>query len=68
MFKNGKKKLRSPLKDRALRNPGEGLAEKINRLQTEDIGPYLMVGVMFVFLAVLEWARFNLILVLIVLA
>ncbi|MEJ2725530.1 MAG: nuclease-related domain-containing protein [Deltaproteobacteria bacterium] len=52
--------MRSPLKDRALRNPGEGLVEKINRLQTEDTGPYLMVGVMFVFVAVLEWARFSL--------
>jgi len=51
---------RSPLKARALRNPGEFLGEEIRRLQTEDMDPYLLVGMMFVFMAVLEWARYFL--------
>ena len=60
MSNNGKSMKRSPLKNRALRNPGEYLGEEIKRLQTEDIDPYLMVGVIFVLMAVLEWARFLL--------
>ena len=57
MSKQGDKKTRSPLKARALRNPGEYLGEEIVRLQTEDAFPYLAVGVVFGFMAVFEWAR-----------
>jgi hypothetical protein len=57
MIDNGK---RSPLKARALRNPGEYLGEEIKRLQNEDIGSYIMVGMVFAFLAVFEWIRFLL--------
>jgi hypothetical protein len=55
MINKGK---RSPLKARALRNPGEYLGEEIKRLQTVDIGSYVAVMMMFVFLAVLEWIRY----------
>jgi hypothetical protein len=60
MFNQGEKTTRSPLKARALRNPGEYLGEEIKRLQTEDIGPYVAVGTVFVLMAVLEWIRFFL--------
>jgi hypothetical protein len=51
---------RSPLKARPLRNPGEYLAEEIKRLQNEDIGSYIMAGMIFVLLSVFEWIRFFL--------
>jgi hypothetical protein len=57
MFEEGNEKTRSPLKARALRNPGESLGEEIGRLQTEDAFPYFAVGVVFGFMAVFEWAR-----------
>ena len=59
-IEQGEKRTRSPLKAPPLRNPGQYLGEEIKRLQTEDIGPYLMVGVIFGVMAVLEWARFVL--------
>jgi hypothetical protein len=58
MIAQGNKATRSPLKARALRNPGEYLGEEIKRLQTEDIGSYIMAGMIFVFAAVSEWVRF----------
>jgi hypothetical protein len=58
MFEQRNKTTRSPLKAPPLRNPGEYLGEEIRRLQTEEIGPYLMVGVMLVFMAALEWVEF----------
>lgn len=60
MFEQGNKTTRSPLKAPALRNPGEYLGEEIRRLQTEDIGSYLVVGMVFGVLAIFEWARFLL--------
>lgn len=51
------KRTRSPLKAPPLPNPGQHLGEEIRRLQTEDIGSYIMVGMVFVFLAVFEWIR-----------
>jgi hypothetical protein len=58
MIAQGNQMTRSPLKARALRIPGEFLGEEIKRLQTEDIGSYVEVMVIFVLLAFLEWARF----------
>ena len=60
MANNGGRMKRSPLKARALRNPGEYLAEEIKRLQTEDIGSYLAAGMALILLAVFEWVRFYL--------
>jgi hypothetical protein len=60
MVEQGGKRTRSPLKARALRNPGEYLGQEIKRLQIEDIGSYIMIGMVFAFLAVFEWLRFLL--------
>jgi hypothetical protein len=57
MFEQRDKTTRSPLKAPPLRNPGQYLGEEIKRLQTEDISSYIMVGMVFVFLAVFEWMR-----------
>jgi hypothetical protein len=57
MFEQRNKTTRSPLKAHPLRNPGQYLGEEIRRLQTEDISSYIMVGMIFVFLAVFEWIR-----------
>jgi Nuclease-related domain len=48
---------RSPIKARPLRNPGQYLGEEIKRLQNEDIGSYIMIGMVFAFLAAFEWIR-----------
>ena len=58
MFEQGNKTTRSPLKAPPLRNPGQYLGEEIKRLQTEDIGSYVVAVVMFVFIAIIEWIRF----------
>jgi hypothetical protein len=57
MNEQSSERTRSPLKAPPLRNPGQYLGEEIKRLQTEDISSYIMVGMVFVFLAVFEWLR-----------
>jgi hypothetical protein len=51
---------RSPLKDSPLRHPGQSLDEQIDRLVNDDAAIYLLVALVLVLLAVLEWVRLYL--------
>jgi len=51
-------KARSPLKDKPLRNPGQGLDEELQRLWDEKASPYYWFSAMFVALAVIEWIAY----------
>jgi hypothetical protein len=52
--------LRSPLKAKPLRYPGQSLDEEIERLFNEEVTPYILVGVLVVILAALVWLWFLL--------
>lgn len=47
---------KSPLKDAPLRNPGQSVEEAIARLRDKG-GEYVLIGILPVFLAALEWYR-----------
>ena len=49
--------MKSPLKSRPLRNPGQSVDEHIHDFITEDIVPYLAMAVAFILLAIMEWYR-----------
>lgn len=49
--------MRSPLKDKPLRNPGQSLDHKITDLGFDAIG-YMTVAMIFVLVAFLEWVKF----------
>lgn len=49
--------LRSPLKDRPLRNPGQSLDEEIHRLVDDKLTMSLLPAFAFSFAALLEWLR-----------
>jgi hypothetical protein len=54
MFGYKKKPLRrSPLKARALRNPGQSLDEEIRRLLVEDFTYYIYMGALFLAVALM---------------
>lgn len=55
---NKKAQKRSPLKRKPLRNPGESLQEQIHLIQTEQLIPPLMMGVLGIFIAAFEWLRY----------
>ena len=57
MFNIPKKNTRSPLKEQALRNSGQSLDNQIHRIFNEDIYIYLVLAIIFVLFAVLEWMR-----------
>lgn len=53
-----KKKTRTPLKDRPLRNPGQSVREaRIDLAYDKVLGPMLMALILFI-VAMLEWMRF----------
>ena len=51
---------RSPLKSRPLRQAGESVQDEILRVVDDDLATYLLVAVVFVLLAALEWLRLYL--------
>lgn len=46
---------RSPLKDRPLRNPGQGVDEELRRSWDEEATPYFWIPAVFLFIAIFEW-------------
>ena len=52
-----KNKKRSPLKSSPLRNPGQSLDEEISGIIDEAIGSYVVLPVIFIVIAGLEWWR-----------
>ena len=54
---NRKAKTKTPLKARALQNPGESIGLEIRRLLVEDYTIYLFFAALFIFLAFYEWIR-----------
>jgi Nuclease-related domain len=53
-----KQKLKSPIKDRPLRNPGESLDNQLNDLLLDEVLKYMMIAVMVIFLALMEWQKY----------
>ena len=49
--------MKSPLKSKPLRNPGESLDEEINNVLLDDALPYCIVSIFVIVLAGLEWWR-----------
>lgn len=47
--------LRSPIKDRPLRSPGQSLQAEIETLISEGVIPYFVAAALLVFVAALEW-------------
>ena len=54
-MKNGK---RSPIKDKPLRNPGQSLDEQLDELVIDKISQPLIIALLLVVLAGLEWSRY----------
>jgi hypothetical protein len=48
----------SPLKDKPLRNPGQGLDEELRRLWDDEATPYIWIPMVFVAIAGFEWWAF----------
>lgn len=53
-----RKKTKSPLKDKPLRNPGQSIDEYIQTSIMEQVNTYLIVIAISIMLAALEWYRF----------
>jgi len=49
--------LKSPIKANPLRNPGESLNQRIQKIFLDDIGPYFIVASLMVLEAMMEWIR-----------
>lgn len=49
--------MKSPLKDRPLRNPGQSLDEEIEKLIDEQLWPWVAVAIFVIVFAGLEWYR-----------
>ncbi len=49
--------MKSPIKDKPLRNPGESLDRKLRDVFTDDVLVYFFVALFLFVLAVLEWGR-----------
>lgn len=49
--------MKSPLKSKPLRNPGQSVDERIHDFITEDTLPYMIVAAACVLLVVMEWYR-----------
>ena len=49
--------MKSPIKDKPLRNPGQSLQERKDELFEEQFSPLLLFAIMLVVLAGLEWMR-----------
>ena len=52
-----KRKLKSPIKDKPLRNPGQTLDEKIEEFIIDIASKYIMMPSMMILFAVLEWMQ-----------
>lgn len=53
-----RRRTKSPLKDKPLRNPGQSLDDQLSDLFTDDFLAPLLVAILVVTLAVLEWIRY----------
>ena len=51
--------MRSPLKDKPLRNPGQGLDEELQRVVDDQTLPYFWFPAVFTLLAALEWVAYS---------
>ena len=49
--------MKSPLKSKPLRNPGQSVDEHITDLITDDLIPYFFLAGTFIVVAILEWQR-----------
>ena len=58
MSDSKKMEIRSPIKRKTLRNPGESLQEEIHLIQTEQFIPPLMMAVFGIWIAAFEWWRY----------
>lgn len=52
------KETKSPIKNLPVHTPGQSLAAKIDDVFTDDIFVYIMVAMVMILLAVIEWFRF----------
>lgn len=57
MIKDRKKKARSPLKDKPLRNPGQSLDEELDLIRSDKFVGWFMISAMCIILTCLEWWR-----------
>jgi hypothetical protein len=55
-----KQKLKSPLKDKPLRNPGESLSNQLNDLLFDEVLKYFLMALLVVVLAFWEWHHYLL--------
>ena len=49
--------VRSPLKTRPLRNPGQSLDERIQKIIDEDVSVYFLISFLAIIMAIYEWLR-----------
>lgn len=47
--------MKSPLKDKPLRNPGESIDNQLNDLLSDEILPYIMISCFMIMLSMMEW-------------
>lgn len=57
MEKKKKFKTKSPIKEKLLRAPGESIQNKQLDILTDEVLPYILTPLLFVYLAVIEWFR-----------
>ncbi|MGZ8165118.1 MAG: hypothetical protein ACXWTD_06125, partial [Methylobacter sp.] len=49
------RKMKSPIKDKPLRNPGESLDNQISDLMLDEVDIYLLIPLFLIFAAMMEW-------------